>query len=65
MVTQSNHWLIIAVVAMVWIALLIGLGLYFDHDVSATARSRYTNPLPETQVTTPSWSRVHGLGVTN
>jgi hypothetical protein len=42
MLTQSSHWLSIVVVAVVWLVLLFGLGVYFDHEVSATPRSWYT-----------------------
>jgi len=39
MSTESSDWLVIAVVALVWIARLIALGVYIKHGAAASKSS--------------------------
>jgi len=54
MSSGSNGWILIAVVALVWIALLIMLGVYIEHG--AAARSNYSTSNP------PLCTKVDGSG---
>jgi len=39
MSTESSDWIVITVVALVWIALLIALGVYVEREASASESS--------------------------
>jgi len=43
MSTESSDWLVIAVVALVWIARLIALGVYIKHGAAASKSSSGTH----------------------
>ena len=41
MSTESSHWIVIAVIALVWIGLLIALGVYIEHGAAASESTSF------------------------